>query len=254
MAKKRPIRSPSSSSHSSVKEVHELGKQAPRGNQKEKRPMAEWFIRRHFTLASARWRGGEGKEIIHDGVVATATGIGIGYAAAHSKTDLEMTVAPNRSPLNLPVLSPVSAFPSSSAQANRRETWSGRLRSRDSLSRAIAQRSDTSTSVVVRCWERVVCIPQSRRTRAKWTSKAIRFSRLPRVSAEFHSSLCGAVSFPPLYNLFYETLREGGQHVRIWKLARPRALPPSPSPSPPVLATSAVANGWGRFWSSPYRS
>jgi len=63
--------------------------------------MAESFIRRHFTLASARWKGGEGKEIIHDGVVATATGIGIGYAAAHSKTDLEMTVGRKRVPLDI---------------------------------------------------------------------------------------------------------------------------------------------------------
>jgi hypothetical protein len=63
--------------------------------------MAESFIRKHYALAASRWSGGEGKEIIHDGVVAAATGIGIGYAAAHSKTDLEATVGHKRVPLDI---------------------------------------------------------------------------------------------------------------------------------------------------------
>jgi hypothetical protein len=63
--------------------------------------MAESFIRKHYNLATSRWAGGEGKTIIHDGVVATATGIGIGYAAAHSRTDLEATVGQKRVPLDI---------------------------------------------------------------------------------------------------------------------------------------------------------
>jgi hypothetical protein len=62
--------------------------------------MAESFIRKHYDLATARWKSGDGKAILHDGVISTATGVAIGYAAAHSKNDLEMTVARRRIPVD----------------------------------------------------------------------------------------------------------------------------------------------------------
>ena len=62
--------------------------------------MAESFIRKHYDLATARWKSGDGKAILHDGVISTAAGVAIGYAAAHSKNDLEMTVARRRIPMD----------------------------------------------------------------------------------------------------------------------------------------------------------
>lgn len=62
--------------------------------------MAESFIKHHFNLITSRWSAGDGKEIVHDGVISGATGVAIGYAAAHSKTDLELTVARRRVPLD----------------------------------------------------------------------------------------------------------------------------------------------------------
>src|ERR1700730_7003500 len=62
--------------------------------------MAQSFIRKHFDLAASRWKGGEGGEIMHDGVISVATGVAVGYAAAHSKNDLEMTVARKRIPVD----------------------------------------------------------------------------------------------------------------------------------------------------------
>jgi hypothetical protein len=62
--------------------------------------MAESFIRKHFDLMSARFKSGEGKAMMHDGVIAGATGVAIGFAAAHSKNDLEMVVARKRIPLD----------------------------------------------------------------------------------------------------------------------------------------------------------
>lgn len=65
--------------------------------------MAESFIRKHYDLAISRWKGGDGGEIVHDSVIAGATGVGIGYAAAHSKNDLEFTVARKRIPVDFAV-------------------------------------------------------------------------------------------------------------------------------------------------------
>jgi hypothetical protein len=62
--------------------------------------MAESFIRKHYNLITSRWSAGDGKEIVHDGVISGATGVAIGYAAAHSKNDLEFTVARRRIPID----------------------------------------------------------------------------------------------------------------------------------------------------------
>jgi hypothetical protein len=62
--------------------------------------MAESFIRKHYDLAISRWKAGDGGEIVHDGVISVATGVAVGYAAAHSKNDLEITVAHKRVPVD----------------------------------------------------------------------------------------------------------------------------------------------------------
>jgi len=58
------------------------------------------FIKKHYELITSRWNSGDGKEIVHDGVISGATGMAFGYAAAHSKNDLEFTVARKHIPLD----------------------------------------------------------------------------------------------------------------------------------------------------------